>query len=193
MMISSRFATVTALLGIGCLLPGVIGATSFSADPAQSRLEFNFVQAGARNSGQFKEFTVRFDAHTQSGGGSLEVIIDTRSLDTQDADRDAMLRSGYFFESDFHPYARFKSVQIVATGNGSYEANGRLTIRETTRDITLPFTMDTASETQGPRLHGSLTVRRLDYGVGQGDWRATTWIRNDVNVSFDVRLSADGD
>jgi len=186
-----RFTAATAILGLCCLLPGVIGATSFSADPAQSRLEFSFVQAGARNSGRFKDFTVRFSPPTDSGNGRLEVVIDTRSLDTQDGDRDAMLRSGYFFESDFHPHARFESARIVASGNGSYEAIGRLTIRETTRDITLPFSMDPASQTQGPRLHGSLTIRRLDYGVGQGDWRATTWIRNDVNISFDVQLAAD--
>jgi hypothetical protein len=33
-------------------------------------------------------------------------------------------------------------------------------------------------------------VKRLDYGVGQGDWKATDQVSNEVGVSFALRLSA---
>jgi hypothetical protein len=33
-------------------------------------------------------------------------------------------------------------------------------------------------------------VRRLDFGVGQGDWKATDQLGNDVGVSFALRLTA---
>jgi hypothetical protein len=33
-------------------------------------------------------------------------------------------------------------------------------------------------------------VHRLDFGVGQGDWKSTEWVGNDVTVSYTVRLIA---
>lgn len=179
-----------ALLGVCWLAPVTLDATSLVADAGRSSLQFSFIQAGARNSGVFREFSVQFEPPDEGSGGMLDVVIDTRSLDTQDGDRDTMLRSGYFFESDFYPHARFRSDDIASTGDGGYLATGQLTIRETTRDVTIPFTMEPATQESGPRIHGSLTIRRLDYDVGQGDWRSTTWIRNDVNISFDVRLTS---
>jgi hypothetical protein len=33
-------------------------------------------------------------------------------------------------------------------------------------------------------------VKRLDFGVGQGDWKSTEWVGNDVTVTFNLRLVA---
>jgi len=37
-------------------------------------------------------------------------------------------------------------------------------------------------------LAGKTTIRRLDFGIGQGDWRSTEWVANEVDVSWSVRL-----
>jgi len=183
-------AHTAALMAAGiCLVPGQIGAAPYMDDAENSRLEFSFLQAGARNTGRFRDFDVAFEPPSAEGGGQLEVVIRTRSLDTQDGDRDSMLRSGYFFDVDFYPEARFESSNIVATAPDTYAATGRLTIRETTREITLPFVLERdAADASQLHLHGSVTIRRLDYGVGEGEWRATTWIRNDVLLNYSVRL-----
>ncbi len=184
----------TSLLVALALQPVPIGAAPYMSDAQNSRLEFGFNQAGARNSGQFKTFSVELELpSTESPGGRLDVVIDVASLDTRDGDRDSMLRSAYFFDSDFHPQARFESVDIVATGEGRYTANGSLTIRETTRDIALPFVLDEEPAEGRKHLHGQISLRRLDYGVGEGEWAATTWIRNDVTISYSVRLTDDDD
>jgi len=39
-------------------------------------------------------------------------------------------------------------------------------------------------------MSGKTTLRRLDFGVGQGDWKATDQLGNDVGVSFALRLAA---
>lgn len=183
--------SASALLVALALLPAQIGAAPYMSDAEQSRLEFSFNQAGARNSGQFRTFNVEFELPAGEGSnGRLEVVIDVASLDTQDGDRDSMLNSAYFFDTDFHPQARFESSEIVATGEGRYTASGYLTIRETTREISLPFVLEEdPDEATRRHLHGQITLRRLDYGVGQGEWRATTWIRNDVTISYSVRLT----
>jgi polyisoprenoid-binding protein YceI len=37
-------------------------------------------------------------------------------------------------------------------------------------------------------LAGGTTVRRLDYGVGQGEWSDTQWVGNDVRIRFELNL-----
>lgn len=186
----TAMASASALLVTLALLPAQIGAAPYMSDAEDSRLEFSFHQAGARNSGQFRTFSVELELPAADGGGRLDVVIDVASLNTQDGDRDSMLNSAYFFDTDFHPQARFESKDIVATGEGRYTANGHLTIRETTREISLPFILEEEpGNTARQHLHGHMTLRRLDYGVGQGEWRATTWIRNDVTISYSVKLT----
>ena len=55
----------------------------------------------------------------------------------------------------------------------------------------MPFTFRTASEAGATvgYMSGKTTLKRLDYGVGQGDWKATDQVGNDVGVSFALRLT----
>ena len=39
-------------------------------------------------------------------------------------------------------------------------------------------------------MTGKTLIKRLDYGVGQGDWKSTEWVGNEVNVTFNLRLMA---
>jgi polyisoprenoid-binding protein YceI len=167
-------------------------AAHYALDAAKSSLQFTFVQAGAQNTGSFKRFTVSFDPPPRgSTAGRLEVTVDVGSLDTGDSDRDDTLRSADLFDVAKFPQARFSAAQI-ATTTGGYEAAGKLTIRGVTRDVRIPFTFRTATENGAAAgyMAGKTVVRRLDYGVGQGDWKATDQAGNDVTVSWSLRLSA---
>jgi polyisoprenoid-binding protein YceI len=58
--------------------------------------------------------------------------------------------------------------------------------------VRVPFTLRSATE-QGRRVFymtGKTLIKRLDFGVGQGDWKSTEWVGNDVNISFNLRLIA---
>ena len=72
-----------------------------------------------------------------------------------------------------------------------FEALGKLTIRGVTRDTRVPFTFRTATENGAAvgYMSGKTTLHRLDFGVGQGDWKATDQVGNDVEVSFALRLT----
>jgi len=37
-------------------------------------------------------------------------------------------------------------------------------------------------------MAGKTVIRRLDFGVGQGDWKSTEWVGNEVTVTFNLRL-----
>lgn len=192
------------MIRTGILAPALLGAallansaradapvTHYVSDAAQSTLEFAFSQAGAQNKGKFTRFPVKFDFSPDNLAGSrLEVTVDMTSLDTGDKERDDTLRGADLFSVAKFPQAHFLATQFAKTANG-YEAIGKLTIRDATRDARVPFTFRTGSDGGAPFAYmgGRTTIKRLDYGVGQGDWKATDQVGNDVVVSFTVRLT----
>jgi polyisoprenoid-binding protein YceI len=164
----------------------------YTLDPAKSTLEYQFVQAGARNQGKFSSFAVILDFSPENpDAGKLDVAVIMGSLDTGDKERDDTLKGPDLFSVARFPQSRFVSTRIVKTATG-YDAVGKLTLRGVTRDLHVPFTFRTAGE-QGKAvayLAGKTTLKRLDFGVGQGDWKSTEWVGNDVVVSYSVRLVA---
>lgn len=178
-------------LGLGAAGPGE--AAVWHSEPAGSALRFEFDQAGARSSGRFGRFQVQLDLGAPPATpGRLDVRIDTASIDTQDEERDGLLRGAELFDTAKFPGARFVATSIVKRGADRYEAAGQLTIRNVTRPLTVPFVVQMLMEggRQVTRMQGAVTIRRLDFGVGQGDWKSTEWVGNDVKVSFDLRLAA---
>jgi polyisoprenoid-binding protein YceI len=162
----------------------------YALDQAKSSLEFAFTQAGALNKGHFARFPVTMDFSADNLPASrLEVGVEVNSLDTGDKDRDDTLRGADLLSVAKFPQAHFTAAQIVKTASG-FEASGKLTIRGVTRDTRVPFTFRTASEAGAAvgYMSGKVTIRRLDFGVGQGDWKATDQVGNDVTVSFMLRL-----
>ena len=161
-------------------------------DPAKSTLEFTFTQAGAQNKGHFGRFAVSFDFSPATLAASrLEVTVEVGSLDTGDEERDGTLRGADLFAVAKFPQAHYLATQITRTAAG-FEALGKLTLRGVTRELRVPFTFRTATENGNAvgYMSGRTTVARLDFGVGQGDWKATDQVGNEVGVSFALRLTA---
>jgi polyisoprenoid-binding protein YceI len=184
---------------LGCALPLLTLAwaadapatTHYLSDAAKSTLSFSFVQAGAQNEGRFTRFPVSFDFNPASASGHLEVTVEMGSLDTGDKERDDTLRGADLFAVSQFPQAHFSATQFVKTATG-FEAQGKLTLRNVTHDARVPFTFRTATENGAPVAYmaGKTSIKRLDYAVGQGDWKSTEWVGNEVAVSFSVRLTS---
>ena len=167
-------------------------ATHYTLDPAKSSLEFTFLQAGAWNKGRFTHFTVSLDFSADNLAASrLDVVVEMSSVDTGDQERDDTVRDADLFAVAKFPQAHFAASQIIKSAAG-YEAVGKLTIRGVTHDMRVPFSFRTASEggVAAGYMSGKTSLRRLDYGVGQGDWKATDQVGNEVGVAFSLRLTA---
>jgi polyisoprenoid-binding protein YceI len=167
-------------------------APHYSLDPAKSSLEFLFSQAGAQNKGHFARFPVSFDFSPDNPASAhLDVVVEMTSLDSGDQERDDTLKSPDLFAVAKFPQAHYLATQVVKTATG-FEAVGKLTLRGVTRDLRVPFSFRTATENGAAigYMSGKTTIKRLDYGVGQGDWKATDQVGNDVGVSFALRLTA---
>jgi polyisoprenoid-binding protein YceI len=177
-------------LAFGLLAAGAAsGATEWQADLGQSRLEFTGTLAGGTFDGRFTRFEPRivFDADDLAGS-RFEVLVDTSSADTADAERDAALKGQEFFAAERWPQARFEASRFTVAGPGRYRAAGRLTLRDVTRDVVLEFRYAPAADGRTATLQGETTLRRLLFGVGQGEWRDTEWLADEVRVRFSLML-----
>jgi polyisoprenoid-binding protein YceI len=164
-------------------------ATNWVVDPAHSQLTFVATQSGGEFQGRFSRFhaDIAFDPRDLAGS-RFHVTIETASADTQDETRDKALSGDDFFATGRWPAATFDATRFVAAADGRYEARGRLTIRGISRDVAVLFAFKPAPSGRGAALSGGTTIRRLDFGVGQGEWQDTKWVGNDVRIQFDLAL-----
>jgi polyisoprenoid-binding protein YceI len=161
-------------------------ATSYSADPGQSRLEFVGIQAGAEFKGAFRKFTAAVDfAPDALPSSRFDVQIDLNSVDSMDKDRDTTIRGSDIFDVAHFPTAHYVTRSISKTAAG-YAAVGALTLRGVTKDVAIDFQFTPG--TGGAKLDGSGKLKRLDFGAGQGDWKSTEWVADAVKISFSLAL-----
>jgi polyisoprenoid-binding protein YceI len=177
-------AATALLLSAAALAAGDVA--SFTADPLLSRLEFTGVQAGAEFKGVFHKFTANVDFAPEALAGShIDVQIDMNSVDSMDKDRDTTIRGKDIFDVAHMPTAHYVTKTITKTATG-FNAAGALTLHGVTKDVPIDFQFTSAAG--GAKLTGSAKLNRLDFGVGQGDWKSTEWVGDAVKISFSLVL-----
>ncbi len=160
-----------------------------------SVLGFIARQQGSPVPGSFGSFAaeILFDPDDLDNS-RFRVDIDATSISTGHNDRDQMLNSPSFFDTKQWPAATFESIAISAAGDGRYEAAAKLTIRDVTKDVMLPFTLEITSDPDDSarelaHAKGELPIQRLDYGIGQGDWASTVTVADEVVITVDIKAS----
>ena len=93
-----------------------------------------------------------------------------------------MLAGADLFDAAKFPTAQYTASSLAKRADGGLEAVGKLTLRGVTHDLRLPLTISTTAT--GLELSGETTIRRLDYGVGQGDWKSTEWVADEVKIAI---------
>jgi polyisoprenoid-binding protein YceI len=183
-----KFIALSALPLVLSLATNALAAPpSYSADPALSHLDFTGVQAGAEFKGTFHKFTAAVDFEGDDLAAShFDVQIDLNSVDTKDGDRDKTMRSSDIFDVAKTPTAHYVTRSFSKTATG-YTAVGALTLRGVTKDVPINFTFTAGTPA---KLEGTASLKRLDFGAGQGDWKSTEWIADVVKVSFTLVLKA---
>ena len=158
-------------------------------EPAGSKVAFQYQQLGVKLDGHFKQFSgqVSFDpAKPQTGKASLDVELG--SVDAGSPDADSEVVTAPWFNVEKFPKAHFESTSITAKGGDSYEIAGKLTIKGTTKDVSFPATFK-ADGNKGT-FSGSLSIKRGDFSIGEGDWASTDIVAGDVAISFALNVAA---
>lgn len=177
-----RLATLLALA-----LPFSAAATDYAVQPAASTLGFSDTFQGEAFNGHFGQWTAAISYDPANLAGSkFDVEVVLASVKTGDKDRDGALPG-----TDFFDVAKFPKAHFVSTGfhqNGARViADGNLTLRGVTRPVSLDVTFK--PQGKGATLDVAGTVRRLDFGVGGGDYADTSVIGADVKITAHLQLA----
>jgi len=164
-----------------------LAATQWTVQPKESKLTFVGSQQGAEFTGVFDRFTadIKFDPQDLAGS-RFDVKIDMASVNSRDSERDDTIKSDDLFAVKQYPSAHYIADKFTAKGGGKYAATGKLTLRNVTRDVPLEFTFE--KQASGAWLKGGTNLKRLDFGVGQGEWKDTETVGNEVKVRFALLL-----
>lgn len=181
------FESPARTLAVGCVVALAVSTPSFAADYAQapgSTLTFATQYQGEVFVGRLPSFTARlsFDPK-QLVTSTLDVSISLAGVTVANPDGDDALKGADFFSVAKFPRARFFATGFRSLGGNQYAADGTLSLRGASKPVTLTFTWTPGAR---PVLTGKATVKRLEFGVGGGDWADTSLIPNEVAVSTRV-------
>ena len=173
----------------GLLEQAVPAENQWSIVKEDSRLGFEATEYGQSFNGTF-DFGGRivFDPG-QLDHSLADISIDIASIKTGSDDRDAQAKSDEWFDVKSFPVAHFVTEKFESSGANQYTVSGKLTIRDVTLPVSFPFTLmieDKDDDEREANMTAELTLNRLDFGVGSGQWKNTETIGNPVKLSIAV-------
>ena len=180
---------------IAVLILAMAGAALVHAEqkllPAQSDIAFVSKQMGVAMEGHFKKFDaqIAFDP-AKPETGKIALSIDIASATLGAPEMDGELPKAVWFNTAKFPQATFQSTAIKGLGGGKFEVSGKLAIKGSVRDTTVPVTL--AQSGAITTASGVLTIKRLAFKIGENEWADTSAVADDVQIKFKLALSGVG-
>jgi polyisoprenoid-binding protein YceI len=117
----------------------IMATTKWVIDPLHSEIQFKVKHLVISTvTGAFKTFSG--EATSETGdfeNANIEFKIDVKSVDTNQAQRDAHLKNGDFFDAEKYPEINFKSTSFKKVNGDDYKLVGDLTMRGVTKPVEL--------------------------------------------------------
>jgi polyisoprenoid-binding protein YceI len=168
----------------------------YRIDPGHSLVGFSIRHFFSRTSGRFKDFagTIQYDAKNLAAS-SVDVTIQTNSLDTANERRDGDLRGSNFFNVDTFPTMTFKSTKVVPGQGDKFQIMGDLTLRGVTKPVTLDASLLGSGDigmngrtSKRAGFEATTKIDRKDFGIV---WNRTldqggTMLGDDVNITLQM-------
>jgi polyisoprenoid-binding protein YceI len=175
----------TTLLASAVTLTLVAQAAVLKTDAAKSSVSATFKQMNVPIEDKFKKFTavIDYDA-AKPDAAKATVEIETASIDMGDPEYSKEVAKKEWFNAAQFPKATFVSTSIKAAGAGKLAVTGNLTIKGKTTPVAFPITVTSSGGKQV--FDGTLPIKRLTYNIGEGQWKATDMVADDVLIKFHV-------
>ena len=192
---------ILAGLAAALSLPAAAATSDWKIDPAHSSAQFAVRHLGISTvRGAFTKVTgtVRLDDQDVTKS-SVDVTIDTDSVDTRVPDRDKDLRSERFFDVTKYPTIAFKSKKVEQAGAGKLKVTGDLTIHGTTKEVILDVDGPTPAikdpwGNQRAAANATTKINRQEFGMKFNDKMPTgdLLVGDDITITIDVEMIRPG-
>jgi polyisoprenoid-binding protein YceI len=156
--------------------------------PEQSTITFTSKQMGVPVDGRFGKFDaqISFDPK-QAAASKISFNVDIGSAAVGDADTVREMRKPEWFNFAKFPTATFQSTSAKPLGAGKFEVTGKLNIKGIERQITTHVQL---TQKAGITLvEGNFPLKRLDFKLGDGDWKDVSVVADEVVVKLKLSLS----
>ncbi len=166
-------------------LPAAASGLEWTVVPEQSQVLFDYQRNGQPAVGHFAVFEGEgvFDRDAP-GDATLELRIDSASIDLDDSLASAFATSAEWFDSKNFPLVVYRLLKLTPESGNRYHATGELTIRGRTRPIETTITIEIGDDEA--HASGSLRLNRKDYRLGVGPMALFVKIGREVAVRFDL-------
>ena len=168
--------------------------TRWVLDPFHTQVEFAAKHLGMMTvRGHFAEVSASGNIYPDNPeASSVEVTIQTASIRTNNAKRDSDLSTSNFLETDKYSTMTFKSTEIKSTGQDRYSMTGNLTIKSTTKPVTLAVVKygEFNDPNMGHRIGYSAEgqINRKDFGMTFNVLMDGKWM-----VSDEIQIMIEGE
>lgn len=172
----------TALL---CLALSGLAYAALKVDTAKSSVSAVSKQMGVPVEGKFKKFSAQIDFNAAKPEASkANVDIDVASFDLGSAEFNSEVMKKEWFNAAQFPKATFVSTGIKPAAGGKYDVAGKLTVKGKTADVVFPLTVKKEGAAQV--FEGALPIKRLAHNIGEGEWKDTSMVADEVVIKFRV-------
>lgn len=156
--------------------------------PAQSEIAFSSKQMGVPVDGRFRQFDAQLDFDPkQPDAAKIAISIALASVSLGSAETEAELAGPDWFNTKAFAQATFHSSSVKAAGPGHFVVAGKLSIKGSSVDVTVPVAL--AQNGATTTASGSFVIKRLAFKIGEGEWSDTSMVADDVQVRFKLALS----
>lgn len=172
-----------AIVAFSLALPTI--AAALKTDASQSSVSAVFKQMNVPIEAKFRKFNAQIDfdsAKPEAAKANVEIDIPSFDLGDPDINKDAQKKD--WFNGAQYPKASFVSSSLKAAANGRLDVTGKLTIKGKTADVSFPLTVKKEGANQV--FEGALPIKRLAFNIGEGEWKDTSMVADEVVIKFRV-------
>jgi polyisoprenoid-binding protein YceI len=98
------------------------------------------------------------------GKSKIEAVAESASINTDNEMRDNHLKGEDYFDVAKYPKITMRSISFKHNSGNNYTGQFNLTIKDKTKQVTVPFTYTDAGGTAS--VKGSFKINRRDFGIG---------------------------
>lgn len=178
--------TLAAVITLALAIPALAAISRL--DSSKSTVGIVFKQMNVPVDAKFKKFTASIDydsAKPELSKATLE--IDVSSFDLGDPEYNKEVLKKEWFDTARFPKASFISTGMKSSADGKLNVTGNLSIKGKT--LVTSFPLSIKKEGNNQLFDGVLPIKRLAFNIGEGEWKDTGMVADEVVIKFHVVTS----
>lgn len=160
-------------------------AAAVDIDKKMSSIDVTFTQMGVSVDAAFKRFsgTVDYDP-ANVAAAKVQLSVDVASFDIGDPEYSKEVLKKEWFNASQFPQATFASSAIKALSTNQLQVQGKLVIKGKALEVAVPVTLQQQGKTR--IFTGVLPIKRLYFNIGEGEWKDTDTLADEVRIKFKI-------